>query len=84
MDMICTSALVTCRHISLPFPSPVLKELRIKRDGPGDEIDPANHLISISHYDAVNHLKLNPRPDGKCKKNQLTKTFFKRFYFVLL
>lgn len=53
-----------CKHISLPFPSPVLKELRIKGDGPGDEIDPANHLISISHYDAVNHLKLNPRPDG--------------------
>lgn len=64
MNTICRSVLVTCKHISLPFPPPVLKELRIKGDGPGKEINPANHLISISHYDAVNHLKLNPRPDG--------------------
>lgn len=64
MNMICRSTSVTCKHISLPFPSPVLKELRIKGDGPGNEIDPANHLISISHYDAVNYLKSNPRPDG--------------------
>lgn len=67
---------MTCKHIPLPFPSPVLKELRVKGDGPGEEIDPANHLISISHYDAVNDLKLNPRPGGQCKKNQLIHAFF--------
>lgn len=36
------------RHPFLPFPSPVLNHLRIEGDGPGQKIDPANHLV----YDA--------------------------------
>lgn len=51
-------------YVSLPFSSPVLKQLRIEGDRPSKEIDPSNHLISIFHYDAMNHLKLNPRSEG--------------------
>lgn len=68
-------------EVSLPFSAPVLKELRIKGDRPGEEIDPANHLISVSHYDAMNHLKLNPRSDGKCKENELICTFNNSHFF---
>lgn len=45
---------------SLPFPSPVLDNLWVEGDGPGHEIDPANHLVYDANDSAVYHQEPDP------------------------
>lgn len=44
----------------LPFPPPVLDHLWVEGDGPGHEVDPANHLVYDANDCAVYHQKPNP------------------------
>lgn len=57
-----------CRDSSqlgrLPFPSPVLDHLWVEGDGPGHEVDPANHLV----YDANNPAVYHHEPDPGARK----------------
>lgn len=43
----------------LPFPSPVLDDLWVEGDGPGHEVDPANHLVYDANNSAVYHQELD-------------------------
>lgn len=53
-----------CRDSSklgqLPFPPPVLDHLWVEGDGPGHEVDPANHLVYDANDSAVYHQEPNP------------------------
>lgn len=52
-----------CLHVKLgrlPFPPPVLDDLRVEGDGPGHKVDPANHLVYDADGVAVDHQEADP------------------------
>lgn len=58
----------------LPFPSPVFPGLWIEGHGPGQKVNPANHLIDDKQHAAMDDHKVNPEGQTRRKRIKFTDT----------